>query len=278
MRAVALHPDVLLVTSAVLQAKCVIVRAGEPGAGTGASAGGGEVAGGESFVIDSPVLPEELDALPALIGQAHFPAASGLLATHADWDHLLGRLAFPELALGCAQSSAQRLAAEPGAAQRELRRFDEGLMIERRAPLTLGSPQGLPVPGRCEIGHAELELHPTAGHTADGMAIWIPWAGVLVAGDYLSSLEIPSLDLEDGIDAYVETLERLRPLLGAAAHVLPGHGPPLDSEHAGRVLEEDLAYLAQLRERGAAAELPLGRRTRVQRELHARNAARLAPP
>jgi glyoxylase-like metal-dependent hydrolase (beta-lactamase superfamily II) len=35
-----------------------------------------------------------------------------------------------------------------------------------------------------------LQLHPANGHTADGMAIWIEWAGVLVVGDYLSPLEI----------------------------------------------------------------------------------------
>ena len=65
-------------------------------------------------MIDSPVLPEELDSLPGLLEQARFPAPSGLLATHGDWDHLLGRLAFPGLALGCAESTAARLAARPG--------------------------------------------------------------------------------------------------------------------------------------------------------------------
>ena len=77
-------------------------------------------AGDEGFLIDSPVYPEELRALPDVLEQAGFPV-SGLLATHGDWDHLLGRLAFPGAALGCAESTAARLAAEPGGAQRELR-------------------------------------------------------------------------------------------------------------------------------------------------------------
>ena len=144
-------------------------------------------------MIDSPVLPDELDALPALLEQARFPAPSGLLATHGDWDHLLGRLAFPGLALGCAESTAARLRRIPGQAQRELRAFDEEHYVERPRPLALGSVQALPVPGRCGIGDHELELHPAAGHTADGMAIAIPWAGVLVVGDYLSTVELPML-------------------------------------------------------------------------------------
>ena len=41
------------------------------------------------------------------------------------------------------------------------------------------------------LGERELELHPADGHTSDGTAVWIPWARVLVAGDYLSPVEIP---------------------------------------------------------------------------------------
>jgi glyoxylase-like metal-dependent hydrolase (beta-lactamase superfamily II) len=259
VRAVALHGDVLVATSAVLWVNCVIVRAGE------------------TFVIDSPVLPDELDALPALVEQARFAAPSGLLATHGDWDHLLGRLAFPGAALGCAESTAARLGASVGEAQRELRAFDEDLLIVRDRPLALGSIQALPVPGRCAVGGRELELHPAAGHTADGMAVLVPWAGVLVAGDYLSAIELPMLgDAGGDLNAYLATLERMRPLVGRAEHVVPGHGPVLNRERALAVLEEDLLYLRALGERGGQAELPAERRTEAQRKLHAENVARAA--
>jgi glyoxylase-like metal-dependent hydrolase (beta-lactamase superfamily II) len=277
VRAVSLHRDVLVVTSAVLQLNCVVVRGavGDGAVGESAVAVGepGRASNAETFVIDSPALPDELDALPALLEQAQFPAPSGLLATHGDWDHLLGPLAFPEVALGCAESTAKRLGASPGEAQRELRNFDEALMIERPRPLALGSLQALPVPGRCEIGERELELHPADGHTLDGMAIWIPWTGVLVAGDYLSSVEIPTLNAGDTVEAYLATLERLRALARVAEHVVPGHGPVTDGVRALAVLDEDVAYLKQLRERGAEAELPGGRRSRQQRALHAENVA-----
>jgi glyoxylase-like metal-dependent hydrolase (beta-lactamase superfamily II) len=230
VRAVALHADVLVATSAVLQVNCVIVR--------------GPVEGdGETFVIDSPVLPDELGTLPALLEQARFPKPSGLLATHGDWDHLLGRLAFPGVALGCAESTAARLQASPGEAQRDLREFDKDLLIERPRPLALGSIQALPVPGRCGVGDHELELHPAPGHTPDGMAIVIPWARVLVAGDYLSTVEPPTLNDGGDRDAYLATLERLRPLVAAAEHIIPGHGPVLDSPRALALLEENVAEL-----------------------------------
>jgi glyoxylase-like metal-dependent hydrolase (beta-lactamase superfamily II) len=265
VRAQALHGDVLLVTSAVLALNCVVVRAElEEPAGEG-----------EAFVIDSPVLPEELDTLPNVMRQAGFPEPSGLLATHGDWDHLLGRLAFPGLALGCAESTVSRLTANPGEAQRGLRDFDEELMIERPHPLALGSLQALPVPGRLDIADRELELHPTGGHTQDGMALLIGWAGVLVVGDYLSPTEIPIVHEGGGIDAYTETLERLRPLVERCEHVVSGHGPLMDRERGRSVLDEDVAYLRRLREQGQEAQLPEGRRGKAQRELHSRNVAAL---
>jgi glyoxylase-like metal-dependent hydrolase (beta-lactamase superfamily II) len=258
MRVVSLHPEVLLATSAIWQTNCVIVRSGD-----------------ETFVIDSPVLPEELEALPALIEQSRFPAPSGLLATHADWDHLLGRLAFPDATLGCATTTAERMRLAPGEAQRELRAFDDEHYARRARPLALGSLQALDVPGGCEIGSHELALHPAEGHTVDGMALWIDWAGVLVVGDYLSTVEIPMLGDGGSIDAYLATLERLRALVSSAEHVVPGHGPVLDRQRASAVLNEDIAYLEALRARGAAAELPTERRTRTQRAIHDANVALL---
>lgn len=273
MRVVSLHADVLLATSAIWQTNCVIVRGGQRLEPDGPIAvynvGEGEI-GEETFVIDSPVLPEELEVLPALLEQSRFPAPSGLLVTHADWDHLLGRLAFPEATLGCATATAERLGSVPGEPQRELRAFDEEHYVRRPRPLALGSAQALDVPGGCEIGGNELALYPTEGHTIDGMAIWIGWTSVLVLGDYLSAIEIPMLGEGGSVDAYLETLERLRPLIGEAEHIVPGHGPVLDTERASAVLEEDLAYLKALRD-GGAADLPDGRRTRAQRRIHSEN-------
>lgn len=250
MRVVSLHEDVLVATSQVWQTTCTIIRSGE-----------------ECFVVDSPVYPDELDVLPAIVRQAGF-AFSGLLATHADWDHLLGRLAFPDSALGCAETTAARLTGEPGAAARELRAFDEQHYVQRPRPLSLGQLQALPVPGHVGLGERELELHPADGHTADGMAIWVPWARVLVCGDYLSPVEIPMITEGGSRDAYLATLARLRPLVEQAEHVVPGHGPVLDAQRALAILREDVTYLEAL-------ELPLARRDAEQKRIHERNLDRI---
>jgi glyoxylase-like metal-dependent hydrolase (beta-lactamase superfamily II) len=253
LRVVGLHRDVVVATSRIWQTTCTAVRHGE-----------------ECFVIDSPVLPDELDVLPAVLEHAGFPF-TGLLATHADWDHLLARMAFPGAALGVAETTAARLAAEPGAAARALRAFDDEHYVARTAPLSLGQVQALPVPGHCAIGEREIELHPADGHTPDGMAAWIGWARVLVCGDYLSPVEIPWISDGGSRAAYLATLRRLAPLVEAAEHVVPGHGEVLDAVRAAAILREDVAYLEAL----PGASLPIARRSAAQRAIHARNLERL---
>jgi glyoxylase-like metal-dependent hydrolase (beta-lactamase superfamily II) len=260
VHAVSVHADVVVVRSAFWQTTCTIVhRAAADGAG-------------ECFVIDSPVLPDELDALPMVLAQAGWEP-SGLLCTHGDWDHLLGRLAFPDAALGCAETTGARLRANPGEAQRALREFDDENYVERARPLSLGQVQTLPVPGRIDIGDAEIEVLPADGHTADGMALRIPWAGVVACGDYLSPVEIPWLSETGSRDAYLATLERLRPWVEEAAWVVPGHGTPLEGARALAILREDVAYLQALPD--PAAPLPLARRTAAQRKIHEENLTRV---
>jgi glyoxylase-like metal-dependent hydrolase (beta-lactamase superfamily II) len=257
VRAIAVHEDVVVAIGAIWKTTCTAVRSGD-----------------EAFLIDSPILPEELEALPALLEQADF-AISGLLVTHADWDHLLGRYAFPGASIGCGETTAARLAAEPGAAQRELREFDEQYLIDRPGPLSLPGVQALPVPGYCALGERELELHPADGHTSDGTAIWIPWARVLVCGDYLSPGAIPELSPSSSLDGYLATLRRLEPLVAQADTVVPGHGEPLEAARAAAILREDRAYVEALRRDGAAAPLPLARRDGGNRKLHEYNVSLL---
>lgn len=259
MRALAVHEDVIVVVSGVWQTTCTAVRSGD-----------------EGFVIDSPLLPEELEALPALLEQAGFPL-SGLLATHGDWDHLLGKLAFPESSLGVGEPTAARLREELGAPQRRLREFDAEWYVEGRKPLGLADFQALPVPGRISIGSEtvhELEVYPADGHTGDGIALWVPWAEVLICGDYLSPVEIPMISVENGgsLVAYRETLFRFSPLVNRAATVVPGHGAPISGERALEILAEDLAYLDALAG-GEDATLPDGRRSATQKQIHERNLA-----
>ena len=257
MRAVSVHPDALVVTSPMWQTNATVLRAG-----------------GETMLVDSPYFPHELEALPEVLASAGFEP-DALIATHADFDHLLGRVAFPALALGLGESSVERIHRDPGGAQRELRDYDATLYVERPGPLALGQVQSLPVPGSVEVGDRELELHPAEGHTADGMAIFARWCGVLCVGDYVSKVEIPWISASGSATDYRATLARLAPLIETAETIVPGHGPQHDRDTALRLLEEDVEYLEALERDREGAKLPKGRDTKSQREIHAENVSRV---
>jgi glyoxylase-like metal-dependent hydrolase (beta-lactamase superfamily II) len=255
LRAVSISPDALVVTSGFWQTNAIALRDG-----------------GEAMLIDSPYLPDELDALPSLLAGAGFEP-DGLLATHADFDHLLGRLSYPGLTLGLAESSVERMHRAPGEAQRALRHYDAEFYVVRPGPLTLGQVQGLPVPGHLEIGERELELHPAEGHTPDGMALFDRAQGLLIVGDYLSDVEIPWISEGGSLADYRATLARLAPLVEEATTVVPGHGAPHDRETTLRLLDEDVDYLDAL-ERGEE-RLPERRDSKAQRGIHAENLTRV---
>lgn len=257
MRAVSVHRDALVVTSRVWQTNAIALRAGA-----------------ETMLVDSPYFPDELEALPGLLAGTGFEP-DALIATHADFDHLLGRLAFPGLALGLGEPSVERLHREPGAAQRELRDFDAKLYVERSGPLSLGQIQALPVPGSVELGAQELELHPASGHTSDGMAVFARWCGVLCVGDYLSRVEIPWISASGSLTDYRATLRRLTPLVEAAETIVPGHGSPHERDPALRLLGEDLEYLETVERGEERPRLPAGRDSRFQRRIHAENLTRV---
>jgi glyoxylase-like metal-dependent hydrolase (beta-lactamase superfamily II) len=257
LRAVSVHADALVLTSLLWQTNAVALRAG-----------------GESMLVDSPYFPEELEALPQVLAAAGFEP-DALIATHGDFDHLLGRLAFPGLALGLGEPTVERLHREPGSAQRDLRDHDAQFYVERSAPLALGQVQTLPVPGSVELGEEEIELHPGEGHTADGTALFARWCGVLVVGDYLSGVEIPMISEGGSLAAYRATLARLSPLVEAAETVVPGHGPPHDRDGALRLLDEDVDYLDALERGEERPRLPGGRDSKEQQGIHAANLARV---
>jgi glyoxylase-like metal-dependent hydrolase (beta-lactamase superfamily II) len=259
MRAVSVHEDAIVVTSLIWQTNAVALRAGD-----------------EAMLIDSPVFPDELELLPTVLAQAGFEP-SALLATHGDWDHLLGRLAFPELALGVAESTAMRLREHPGEPQRELRASDAEHYLKRPRPLSLGAVEALPVPGKLGLGEHELELHPADGHSQDGMAIHAPWMGLLACGDYLSDVEIPVIARAGSLEDYRATLAVLARLVERAAVVVPGHGSAHDRETALRLLDEDVDYLDALEEGRERVRLPEGRDTPRQRAIHGDNLRQGAP-
>ncbi len=195
---------------------------------------------GGALVIDGPVLPDEVAALAA----GARPRA--LIATHADWDHLLAPLAFPRADRRAGRTTIQRLRSDRDAIDAGLASWDADRGIPRRALPDWTGAQVLAAPGIVDSPVGPITIAATPGHTPDGIAILLSEPGVLVAGDYLSPREIPALDPAAGCAEYLASLDRLEALLTRARCVVPGHGWPLDAARARAILADDRRYVAAL--------------------------------
>ncbi len=242
--------DIVVFTSIAWKTTCTAIRSGD-----------------RTLLVDSPVFPGELEAVPDLLHHHGFPPDGiRLFTTHADWDHIMGPLMFPDAPLWCGESSADRLAADPEEPARDLRGFDEMFYVERTAPVSLDRLAPLSVPGEVRFGDERIRLVQANGHTPDGTAAWLPGLKLLLAGDYLSPVELPRL--RSSLDANLETLDRLEGPVSEAEIVIPGHGYPIPRDVALRIIAEDRTYLRQLKDVGEDAALPAGRDDGEQQRIH----------
>lgn len=217
--------------------------------------------GAGTLVVDSPYFPDELERLRGMIAE---PVR--LFATHAHYDHVMGRLAFPDAPLLAGPETAEAIARDPGGLLEDLRNEDARTYVRRAARLDLGGAR--PVTGLPQGVH----LIRADGHAADGTALHLPDQGVLCCGDYLSDVEIPLVSRAGSLPGYRATLDRLEHAI--ATLNVPGHGSPADAETARRRLEQDRAYLELLAGGDEDQPLPPGRDDPRQREIHRANLER----
>jgi hydroxyacylglutathione hydrolase len=200
---------------------------------------------GRCLLIDPAVTPGEIRLLAAdLAGRGLTPQAG--FATHAHWDHVLWCRE-----LGTAPRYATAAAARAAGRDRAVLIRD----VEAAAPghdlEVFGRLRALP-PGQDEIEWdgplARVIAHD--GHAPGHAAIFLPGAGLLVAGDMCSAIEVPLLDLEaaDPLGDYRAGLELLAGLPGVRL-VVPGHGSAGDTAAFRARLAADTVYLNAL-ERG----------------------------
>jgi glyoxylase-like metal-dependent hydrolase (beta-lactamase superfamily II) len=87
-------------------------------------------------------------------------------------------------------------------------------------------------------------------HAAGHAALWIEERGVLVAGDMLSDVLVPMLDLgaEHPVDDYLAALDLLETVSADAQFVVPGHGSVGGAEQVRARIDQDRAYVLALRD------------------------------
>jgi glyoxylase-like metal-dependent hydrolase (beta-lactamase superfamily II) len=194
---------------------------------------------GGCLVIDPAVSAADLAALAADLAGAGLRPRAGF-ATHPHWDHVLWsrdlgdapRYAAPR-AVAAAQSTREEMIAR---VQEEAPGHDLGL-FGRLAPLPAGAGQ-IPWDGPA----AQVIVHD--GHAPGHAAVFLPATGVLVAGDMLSDIEIPLLDIDasDPLGDYRAGLRLLAAVPGVR-WLVPGHGHVAGAAEFRRRVDADARYL-----------------------------------
>ncbi|GAA2140563.1 MBL fold metallo-hydrolase [Glycomyces algeriensis] len=221
---------------------------------------------GESgvLVVDPGLTESEMACLAGDLRRLGHGVAAGF-ATHPDWDHVLWH---PELGEAPRYGTARC-----AAVMREFRadpdwrvRAAEGLPpeIAEEVPLELfGLITALPA-GAAQIPWEgpRVEVIELPAHAPGHAALFIEECGVLIAGDMLSDVLVPNLDVlgdtNDPVAEYLVGLERLEDVAAKVDVVVPGHGSVGGAEAVRTRIDLDRAYVLALGEGRVPSDLRVG--------------------
>jgi glyoxylase-like metal-dependent hydrolase (beta-lactamase superfamily II) len=215
------------------------------------------------LVIDPGVRGDEMACLANDLSGSGQTAVAGF-STHPHWDHLLWHAslgAAPRHGTArCAATVRDRLS--DARAKARIAELIPPDLVEQVPLDMLGLITGLP---------AETEQIPWDGpqirmiehqaHAPGHAALLIEERGVLVAGDMLSDVLIPLLDLNNTADPIEDYLAALRLLEGAADDVdvvVPGHGSIGAADQVHARIDQDRAYVHALREADVLSDPRVG--------------------
>lgn len=204
------------------------------------------------LLIDPGIAESEIDCLANDLGELGRPVVAGF-STHPDWDHVLwhARLgSAPRYGTARGAAAIREQLSEPDAKERIAGHLVE-TEVAGQVPLDLlGLITGLPA----EITHVPWD-GPAArilehrAHAPGHAALLIEERGVLVAGDMLSDVLVPMLDLDaaEPIEDYLAALELFKSVASDVEVVVPGHGSVGGADQVRVRIELDRAYVQALR-------------------------------
>jgi len=213
------------------------------------------------LLIDPGIRDEEFACLATDLGELGQPVVAGF-STHPHWDHVLWHGTLGEAPrLGTARCAAAIRAFLSNADWKD--DIAEELPPEIEVPLDLlGLITGLPAEAaQIPWDGPRVRIIEHRAHAPGHAALLIEEPGVLVAGDMLSDVLIPMLDLNEAADPIEDYLAALRLLKGVAGDVdvlVPGHGSIGGAGHTQARIDLDRAYVHALRDADALSDPRIG--------------------
>jgi len=200
------------------------------------------------------VLGDEMAALADDLRELGQPVVAGF-STHPHWDHLLWHARFgaaPRYGTARGAAFVRDRLSDPGAKARIAAQLIPP-DISGQVPLDLmGLITGLPAEtAQIPWDGPEVRIIEHQAHAPGHAALLIKERGVLVAGDMLSDVLMPLLDLmnaADPIEDYLAALRLLEDVAGDVDIVIPGHGSVGRADQVRARIDQDRAYVLALRD------------------------------
>jgi glyoxylase-like metal-dependent hydrolase (beta-lactamase superfamily II) len=215
------------------------------------------------LLIDPGVHGDEMAALASDLRELGQPVVAGF-STHPHWDHLLwhaGLGAAPRYGTARCAAAIRAELSDPDW-QARIAEWIPPDIVEQISWDVFGLITGLPAETvRIPWDGPHIRIIEHQAHAPGHAALLIEERGVLVAGDMLSDLLIPMLNLDETADPIEDYLAALRLLEGAAADVdvlVPGHGSAGGADQARARIDQDRAYVHAVRDAGVPDDPRLG--------------------
>jgi glyoxylase-like metal-dependent hydrolase (beta-lactamase superfamily II) len=206
------------------------------------------------LLIDPGVLGHEMACLANDLSDSGQTVVAGF-STHPHWDHLLWHARLGKAprygTARCAAFVRDRLSDADAKARIAAQLIPPD--IAEQVPLDLlGLITGLPAEtAQIPWDGPQVRIIEHQAHAPGHAALLIEERGVLVAGDMLSDVLIPMLNLNGTADPIQDYLAALRLLEGAAGDVdvlVPGHGSIGGADQVQTRIDQDRAYVHALRD------------------------------
>jgi glyoxylase-like metal-dependent hydrolase (beta-lactamase superfamily II) len=184
-------------------------------------------------------------------------------STHPHWDHLLWHTELgqaPRYGTARCAAGVRDVLSSPDWKARVANMLPPDFAQEIPLDL-LGLITGLPVDmAQIPWDGPEVRIIEHRAHARGHAALLVEEGGVLVAGDMLSDVLIPMLDVNDTADPIGDYLAALRLLEGVADVdvLIPGHGSVGGADQVQTRIEQDRAYVQALRDGGGPDDPRIG--------------------
>ena len=214
------------------------------------------------LLIDPGVQDHEMACLANDLSGSGQAVVAGF-STHPHWDHLLWDARFGTAPrYGTARCAAVRDRLSDAGAKARVAELIPPDIVEHVPLDLLGLITGLPA-GMTRIpwDGPQVRIIEHQAHAAGHAALLIEERGVLVAGDMLSDVLIPMLDLTGTADPVKDYLDALQLLDGVAGDVdvlIPGHGSVAVADQVSARIGQDRAYLHAVRDAQVPSDPRLG--------------------